>query len=30
MSGGVTISPPAGKPAPPAMLVDVGRLEREY
>jgi len=26
----VTISPPAGKPAPPAMLVDVGRLEREY
>ena len=30
MSGGVTISSPAGKPAPPAMLVDVGRLEREY
>jgi len=30
MSGGVTISPPAGKPAPPAMVVDVGRLEREY
>ena len=30
MSGGVTISPPAGKPAPPAMLVGMGRLEREY
>jgi phosphoglucomutase len=26
----VTISPLAGKPAPPALLVDLGRLEREY
>jgi phosphoglucomutase len=30
MSGGVTISPLAGKPAPQALLVDLARLEREY
>jgi phosphoglucomutase len=26
----MTVSPLAGKPAPPEMLVDVGALEREY
>jgi hypothetical protein len=30
MSGGVTISPLAGQPAPEAMLVDLARLERAY
>ena len=29
-SGGMTISPLAGKPAPKEMLVDLARLEREY
>ena len=30
MSGAVMVSPLAGKPAPKEMLVDAGRLEREY
>src|SRR6266850_155826 len=29
-SSGASISPLAGKPAPPEMLVDLARLERDY